>query len=188
MYWAHGFWKIGHVSWVHGQPEICCAGVGSHAMHPSEIPAHEQWYEHKDTGAGRDFGSDPKDFRPQPGQVHVVKASGGGGDTQCVDGGGASHGGGGSGGSRGAKGTWAQYSNIDMCGQGDVEIIGDWKRTHSIDDLKCMVEERGYSAFTMSAGQPSFGHAALKRFPFELSQAHCKPISTCCHHPCTIYI
>ena len=286
MYWAHGFWKIGHVSWVHAQPQICCAGVGSHAMHPSEIPAHEQWYEHTGTSAGQDFGSDPKDFKPQPGQVHVVTASGGGSDTHCIGathckpgprltyadseayaakmggrlltleeakalmgrrplypgedqwcavqgrdwvqvgsgnhhpgkshncecggyprwgddancnctqpphvalyktgGGGASHGGGGV--HRGAKGTWAHYSNIDMCGQGDVEIIGDWKRKHSIDDLKRMVEERGYSAFTVSAGQPSFGHAALKRFPFELTKEHCKPISTCCRHPCTIYI
>ena len=85
-------------------------------------------------------------------------------------------------------GTWAQYSNIDMCGQGDVEIIGDWKRKHSIEDLKRMVEERGYSAFTVSAGQPSFGHAALKKFPFALTKAHCKPISTCCRHPCTIHV
>ena len=47
---------------------------------------------------------------------------------------------------------------------------------------------RGYSAFTVSAGQPSFGHAALKRFPHVLTKSDCKPISTCCRHPCTIYI
>ena len=51
-----------------------------------------------------------------------------------------------------------------------------------------MVEERGYNAFTVSAGEPSFQHAALKRYPFELRKEHCAPISTCCHHPCTIYI
>ena len=75
-----------------------------------------------------------------------------------------------------------------MCGQGDVEIIHDWRRHKSIDDLKRMVEERGYSAFTVSNGQPSFGHAALKRFDYVLTPQHCKPITTCCNHPCTIYI
>lgn len=83
---------------------------------------------------------------------------------------------------------WSQYSNIDMCGQGDVEIIGDWKKKHSIEDLKRMVEQKGYSAFTVSAGKPSFGHAALKKFSFKLTKELCKPISTCCRHPCTIYI
>lgn len=87
-----------------------------------------------------------------------------------------------------ATGTWTQYSNIDMCGQGDVEIIGNWKTHKSIDDLKRIVEQKGYSAFTVSAGSPSFGHAALKKFPFLLTKEHCKPISTCCRHPCTIYI
>ena len=87
-----------------------------------------------------------------------------------------------------ATGTWTQYSNIDMCGQGDVEIIGNWKSHKSIDDLKRIVEQKGYSAFTVSAGSPSFGHAALKKFPFLLTKEHCKPISTCCRHPCTIYI
>ena len=88
MYWAHGYWKIGHVSWVHPQPHLCCAGVGSKAMHPSEIPAHAQWYEHKGTSAGHDFSGNPKDFKPQPGRVHIVKAGGG-------DGGGGGGGGGG---------------------------------------------------------------------------------------------
>jgi len=85
-------------------------------------------------------------------------------------------------------GTWKQYSNIDMCNQGDVEIIHNWKKTHSIDDLKRIVEDKGYSAFTVSAGQPAFGHAALKKFNFALTKEHCKPITTCCRHPCTIYI
>ena len=61
---------------------------------------------------------------------------------QSKPGSGGGSGGGGGGESRGSRGVWAQYSNIDMCGQGDVEIIGDWKRKHSIDDLKHMVEER----------------------------------------------
>lgn len=85
-------------------------------------------------------------------------------------------------------GNWTSYNNIDMCRQGDVDIILDWKRHMSIDDLKRIVEERGYSAFTVSNGSPSFGHAALKKFPFALTPEHCKPISSCCRHPCTIYI
>jgi len=46
-----------------------------------------------------------------------------------------------------------------------------------------MVELKGYSAITISAG-----HAKLKKFDYQLTPAHCKPISTCCRHPCTIYI
>ena len=28
-------------------------------------------------------------------------------------------------------GNWRKYTNIDMCFQGDTEIIGDWKRHHT---------------------------------------------------------
>ena len=75
-----------------------------------------------------------------------------------------------------------------MCGQGDVEIIGNWRRHKSIADLKHIVERKGYSAFTVSSGHPSFAHAALKKFDYSLTAEHCKHISTCCRHPCTIYI
>ena len=88
----------------------------------------------------------------------------------------------------GAGGSWTEHKNIDMCGQGDVEIIPNWRGSLSLDALKRMVEERGYSAFTVSSGKPSFGHAALKKFPYQLTPQHCKPITTCCKHPCTIYI
>merc|ERR1719316_1948309 len=69
-----------------------------------------------------------------------------------------------------------------------VEIVHDWRSKTSIEELKRKVEERGYSAITVSDGHPSFGHAALKQFPFQLTSEHCKPISTCCKHPCKIYI
>lgn len=85
-------------------------------------------------------------------------------------------------------GEWTAYDNVDMCAQGDVEIIPNWKAKHSIDDLKKIVVSKGYSAFTVSNGLPAFGHAALKSFDFELRREHCKPISTCCNHPCRIYI
>ena len=75
-----------------------------------------------------------------------------------------------------------------MTYQGNVEIIDNWRATHSIEDLQRIVEQKGYSAFTVSSGQPSFGHAALKKFPYQLTAGHCKPITTCCNHPCTIYI
>merc|ERR1712110_459788 len=68
-------------------------------------------------------------------------------------------------------GVWTSYSNIDMCLQGDVEIIGEWKKKYSIEELKRMVEEKNYSCFTVSAGQPSFGHATLKKFDFNVTPA-----------------
>jgi len=50
------------------------------------------------------------------------------------------------------KGTWASYDNIDMCGQGDTEIIGDWKKNTTIEALKEICEKKGYSAVTVSNG------------------------------------
>ena len=70
-----------------------------------------------------------------------------------------------------ANGRWEVYRNIDMAYQGDVEIIGDWKRHTSIDKLKKIVEEKGYSAVVVG----SFGHAALKSFDYQLTKEHCKP-------------
>jgi len=49
-----------------------------------------------------------------------------------------------------------------MCGQGDVEIIGEWRSHTSIEELKQKVIDRGYTAVTVG----SFGHAALKKFDY----------------------
>jgi hypothetical protein len=67
-------------------------------------------------------------------------------------------------------------------------ILPNWRATTTIEVLKQMVEDKGYSAITVSNGNPSFGHAALKKFDYQLTPQHCKPISTCCRHPCKIYI
>ena len=69
------------------------------------------------------------------------------------------------------EGRWEVYRNIDMCFQGDVEVISDWKHHTSIDKLKKIVEEKGYSAVCVG----SFGHAALKSFDYQLTKEHCKP-------------
>ena len=55
-----------------------------------------------------------------------------------------------------------------MCGQGDVEIVHDWRNNTDLEALKHKVIEKGYSAVTVSSGQPSFGHAALKSFNYQL--------------------
>jgi len=78
-------------------------------------------------------------------------------------------------------GTWERYDNIDMCGQGDVEIIPEWKKTHTIEQLKAIVEEQSYSAVVTG----SFGHAALKCFDYQLTAQHCKPTTG---YKCTIWI
>lgn len=69
------------------------------------------------------------------------------------------------------RGTWREYKNIDMCFQGDVEIIHNWKMTTSIEKLKRTVENKGYSAVCVG----SFGHAALKKFDYQLTKEHCAP-------------
>ena len=66
---------------------------------------------------------------------------------------------------------WSVHQNIDMCGQGDVEIIWNWRSKHSIEDLKRIVEQKGYSAISVG----SFDFAALKKFPYQLTADHCKP-------------
>ena len=68
-------------------------------------------------------------------------------------------------------GKWVKYTNIDMCFQGDAEIIHDWKSHHTIESLKKIVEQKGYSAVCVG----SFGHAALKNFDYQLTKDHCKP-------------
>merc|ERR1712185_585339 len=35
----------------------------------------------------------------------------------------------------GTGGTWTEHKNIDMCGQGDVKIVHNWRARFSIDDL-----------------------------------------------------
>ena len=86
------------------------------------------------------------------------------------------------------RGTWEAFRDIDMSEQGDVQLIEDWKSSHSVEDLKRIVEAEGWSAFTISAGQPAFGHAALKDFPYRLTAGHCRPVSETHRHPCTIWI
>jgi len=78
-------------------------------------------------------------------------------------------------------GVWTVYKNIDMCGQGDVDIIGDWQKSHSIEALRRKVEEKGYSAFAISPDSVSYAHAALKKFNYNLTPVHCKPTDYECH-------
>ena len=73
-----------------------------------------------------------------------------------------------------------------MCGQGDEEIIPEWKKNYTVDDFKRIAEQQVYSAITVSNADPqSFGHAALKNFDYQLEKEHCKPASG---YSCTIYI
>merc|ERR1712226_117955 len=75
-----------------------------------------------------------------------------------------------------------------MCGQGDRELVHNWRSTYTINQLKQIAVEGGYSCFTVSNGQPSFPFAAMKKFDFQVTPETCKPITSCCHHPCKIYI
>ena len=62
-------------------------------------------------------------------------------------------------------GTWEEYKDIDMSCQGDMEIIKNWKEKYSLEDLKKIVEEKGYSAISYS--DTRFDHAALKKFDYQ---------------------
>ena len=67
---------------------------------------------------------------------------------------------------------WSAHQNIDMCGQGDVEIIHNWRATHSIEDLQRIVEQAGAGLPSLSVGPAVLGHAALKQFPHQLTAGH----------------
>ena len=66
---------------------------------------------------------------------------------------------------------WSAHEDIDMAYQGDVEVIHNWREEHSIEDLQRLVERKGYSAISVG----SFDHAALKKFPYQLTAGHCEP-------------
>ena len=66
---------------------------------------------------------------------------------------------------------WSVHQNIDMSNQGDKEIIHSWRSKHSIEDLKRIVEQKGYSAISVCSG----GFATLKQFSYQLTAGHCKP-------------
>jgi len=67
--------------------------------------------------------------------------------------------------------SWTEHKNMDMCGQGDVMIIPDWRKKYSVEDLKKLVEQGNLSAISVG----SFGHAALKKFNYQLELSHCRP-------------
>jgi len=77
--------------------------------------------------------------------------------------------------------SWTEHKNMDMCGQGDVMIISDWRKKYSVEDLKKIVEQKGYSAISVG----SFGHAAVKSFNYQLKLSHCRPTNG---YTNTIYI
>ena len=82
-------------------------------------------------------------------------------------------------------GSWSEHHNVDMCCQGDVEIVWNWRKTYSLEDLKRIVEVKGYSSVTVSE---QFQHAIFKEFDFQLEPSHCQPVESCCGRPCTIHI
>jgi hypothetical protein len=54
--------------------------------------------------------------------------------------------------------------------QGDVETIEEWQTSSSIDAIKRVCEEQGYSAFSVGEG---YSHATLKQFAFPVTPALC---------------
>ena len=73
----------------------------------------------------------------------------------------------------GEGGRWVVLTNMDMCGQGDVEIVGEWKRKHSVGELRKMAEARGYMGERPLGGSPWTVAAALRR-----QQSHARGVRT----------
>ena len=64
-----------------------------------------------------------------------------------------------------------------MEGVGDCERITDGKSKHSIDDLKKICIDKGYSGFGTKGSEPSFDGVWFKKFGFQLEKKHLAP----CH-------
>ena len=67
-----------------------------------------------------------------------------------------------------------------MANQGIIEIIEDWRSNHTIDELRQMVLDKGYSVLVVG----EFPCAVLKNFDFLLTKSHCNMVS----YDLTIYI
>ena len=68
---------------------------------------------------------------------------------------------------------WTVHENVDMCGQGDKELIHNWKEKYTIDQLKQLSIEKGYTAFSVS--DSSFNFAGMKQFDYQLTPEECQP-------------
>ena len=74
------------------------------------------------------------------------------------------------------KGSWVCLKNVDMCNQGDVEFVRNWRQGgKSVEDLRRMAEARGHMAFSIDPSGRHFKHCAFKRFDYQLTPAHCTP-------------
>ena len=62
-----------------------------------------------------------------------------------------------------------------MVGVGECEQFSDGKSKHSIDELKKICIDKGYSGFLMSSGEPSFDGVQFKKFGFQLEKKHMAP-------------
>ena len=69
--WFHdGKWRIGHVSWVDGDPARCCACAD--APHgPAFCLKDATFFEHKGKGIDKDHGIPMRDFKAAPGSIAV---------------------------------------------------------------------------------------------------------------------
>ena len=81
---------------------------------------------------------------------------------------------------------WSAHQNIDMCGQGDVEVIHNWRGKHVIEELMRKVEQNGYSAVCVRLKKfvPAGGHS--KKFPYQLRD--CRPLQAVSGYTNTLYI
>lgn len=84
--------------------------------------------------------------------------------------------------------NWVGYKNIGMCGEGDIDIINNWRDQADIEELMEVGVEGGISAIEVSDGEPGYDHAFIKAFEYTLTKEHCKPITETNNIPCIIYI
>merc|ERR1711959_513795 len=69
LWYNEGYWRIGHVSWVHGDHNRCVAAIASEAEHPSLITG--TWLEHPGQACNEDHGY-PNEFQNAQGNPHVI--------------------------------------------------------------------------------------------------------------------
>ena len=70
---------------------------------------------------------------------------------------------------------WVSHWNLDFPEEGEVELLDNWKEYLVLEDLQRIVEVRGYSGFTVSAGPPGFSHAKLVSLGRRIGRSDCVP-------------
>ena len=69
---------------------------------------------------------------------------------------------------------WTFHKGFDLGGKGDVQQISDWQSRHTLDSLKALIIEKGWSCVALR-----WGTAFCKKLDYQVEARHLNPVSDC---------